>query len=335
VGEGTIPAEMQTTQKSYTQQADATGQKDNGTKASGTIKFYNCNLEDLIAGTDHTIPAGTGVTANGLTFITQQAVTVSPSNYQGPNCKNNKPSSTINIIAQSVGEKYNQAAATYNVANSSTISGQGSATTGGSSQIIKVVSQADVDNAKQKITAQDATAIKQELKQGLSSKGWFPIEATFKTEEGETTVNPVVGTEAASVTVTEKVTYSMMGVKQDDLKKLVANDVKDQIDESKQAILDYGLVNAVYKPQNQQATTTLLSVDTTAVAGSDLNLAEIKKQVAGKKSGDAKSIIGDFPGVTSVDVRYRPFWVSSTPKNTGKINITVEKPVIKNNNGQQ
>lgn len=331
IDEGVVPALAQTTQKTFTQQAEATGQLDKGTKASGqvTLTLKDCSQDQV------SIPAGAGLSANGLTFITQQSATLT-SVKVGPQCRNSEfpqfSSRKVDVVAQGNGDKYNIPAATYTVASASNVSGTGTAMSGGTSNIVKVVSQSDIDSAKQKIAAQDTAAIKQELKQGLGTKGWFVIEATFKAAESEVTTSAKVGDEAANVNVTEKITYSMMGTKESDLKKLVANDLRDKIDENKQSILDYGLTDAVYKLQNQQDKTTLISLDATVVAGSDLNLDEIRKQVAGKKSGDAKQLIGDYPGVTNVDVNYRPFWVSKIPKNTGKINITVEKPVIKNQN---
>jgi autotransporter adhesin len=110
---------------------------------------------------------------------------------------------------------------------------------------------------------------------------------------------------------------------------LIDNAVKDKIDSSKQKIIDYGLSTATFKLQNQNSSNTLVSMTDTAIAGSDLDLADIRKQVAGKKSGDAKEIIGKYPSITNVDIHYSPFWVSSIPKNTSKINITVEKPTVK------
>lgn len=139
-----------------------------------------------------------------------------------------------------------------------------------------------------------------------------------------------MGDEAANVTVTQKTTYTMFGVKQADLKKIVTNAVSDKIDTTKQSIIDFGLEEATFKLQNQQAKTALVSLDTTAIAGSDLNLDEIKKQVAGKKANDAKEIISKYPGVTEVNVRYSPFWVKSIPKKEGKITVTVEKPTVNN-----
>jgi hypothetical protein len=67
-------------------------------------------------------------------------------------------------------------------------------------------------------------------------------------------------------------------------------------------------------------------MDATATAGPDIDTNALKKQVAGKKSGDIKSIIQDNPGVTGVDVHFSPFWISKAPSNTGKITITFAKP---------
>jgi len=43
------------------------------------------------------------------------------------------------------------------------------------------------------------------------------------------------------------------------------------------------------------------------------------------KSGDAKDLINQMPGVTTLDIKLSPFWVSSIAKNQAKITITVGK----------
>jgi len=119
----------------------------------------------------------------------------------------------------------------------------------------------------------------------------------------------------------------MLGVKEDDLQKVIANDISDKIDTKKQSILEYGLQKATFSPQTPiDVNGGTVIMQTTAVAGPDINVETIKQQVAGKKSGDAQEIIKAYPGVTSVKVTYSPFWVGSIPKKTGKISVTVEKP---------
>lgn len=323
-----VPAQAQQTQKTVTQQAEATGQLDKGTKATGSVvlALKDCSQEQV------TVPAGSGLSVNGLTYITQQGAVLN-SVKVGPNCRNDlAPSSstkTVAIIAQNNGDKYNTPSATFTVANFANVGAIGSAA-GGTSVIVKVVSQADIDGLKQKITAQDTIAIKKELQQALTGRGLFAVDGSFSNAEPEVISSVKAGDEAATVTVTQKTTYTMLGAKQEDLKKIVAAAVDDKIDKNKQQILDHGLGTAVFKMQSQRGTSTLVSFDVTAVAGTDINLDDVKKQVAGKKSNDAKEIIGKYPGVTDVTVDYSPFWVSSIPKKAGKITVTVEKPTIKN-----
>ncbi|HEU4914649.1 MAG TPA: hypothetical protein VFT16_04595 [Candidatus Saccharimonadales bacterium] len=331
VEDAEIPAKIQQTQKTVAQQAAATGQKDKGTKAVGSVVFYYCNVQDLFLGNSATVPAGTAVSTGGLVYVTTKAVSVPPSHFKSDqSCKKDVPSSSVGIVAQNAGDKYNIAPADYTVAGNSSLSGQGSSTAGGTSNIVKTITQTDIDSAKQKIAEQDTTAIKSELKNGLTGQGLFVIEGTFKAGDPEASTSAAVGDEAESVTVTAKTTYTMAGVKEGDLKKVIANQVNKEIDPAKQSILDYGLDGAVFKLQNQQATEILVTLQSTAVAGSDLDLTAIKKAVAGKKANDAKEIIGEYPGVTSVDVKYSPFWVSSIPGKTNKITISVEKPASKN-----
>lgn len=324
---GTMLATLQQTQKTQNQQVAATGQQNNGQKATGNIKFYNCNQADTLSGTNRTIPAGTGVTANGRTFITAQDVIVPPSHFTGGgSCKNDMPSSSIGMTAQTGGTSYNQSATNYSVAGYSSITGSGTDTTGGTDDITKIVTQADIDSAKQKISAQETDPIKQGLKSSLIAKGLYAVDATFNAGSPDVKTNVNVGDKADTVTVTETITYTMLGVHEADLQKVIANDVDTKIDPNKQSILDYGLANPVFTVQSQDQNGGVVTMQAEVIAGPDLKITPIKKQVAGKKAGDAKEIIKANPGVTDVTVTYSPFWVSSIPKNTSKITITIQKP---------
>ena len=82
VDDAVLPAKLQQTQKTASQQVATTGEKDKGTKATGevTVSLQDCSQDQV------TIPAGTGVSSGGLTFITQQSTTLS-SVKVGNQCK--------------------------------------------------------------------------------------------------------------------------------------------------------------------------------------------------------------------------------------------------------
>ncbi len=321
VPSGTIPATAKQVQKTLNQSVDATGQQNNGATAGGSVAVKNCSDSAV------SLPQGTGLSSNGLTYLTQEALTLGPGNFDSHgNCKSNTPTASVDIQAQQPGAKYNQAAGA-SFAIAAGVTGVGADITGGTDNITKIVTQADIDNATQKISQQDSTGIKQELTTDLTNVGSLPIAETFNAGAPQTKSDVAANAAADKVTVTQTITYTMFGVKQADLQQIIANDVNKHIDPTKQSILDYGLSSAQYGIQQQPTDSgATLTLQTNVIAGPDLKTDAIKKQIAGKKSGDAIAALKQNPGVTDATVSYSPFWVSSIPKNTGKITVTIEKP---------
>lgn len=324
---GIVPAKTQSTDKTLTAAADATGQQNNGQKATGTITVVNCSDNTV------SLAAGTGFSAGGLTYVSTNAVSVPQSDYKmsggGFTCKEDG-TANVNVVAQTAGAKYNAGATSYSIAGSpSNVKAKGSAMSGGTDDITKIVQSSDIEAAKSKISAQDTSAIKTQLKSQLENQGLKAIDATFVAGAPAITTSVSAGAAADSVTVTEKITYTMMGAAQSDLKKLVASTVNSKINTSKQAITDYGLDDASFTSQDPGSGTVSMAV--TAVAGPDLKIADLRKQVAGKKTGDAQKILKTNPGVTDINVTYSPFWVTSIPGNQSKITITIEKPTTTTN----
>lgn len=322
----TVPAKLVSEPKTYTQQAIATGQKNTGTKATGSITMTAQACAPNL-GQPNAVPAGTGVSSGGLTFITQTTTHFSPSGTSVPNsgsCLNYAATAATDIIAQGGGTNYNITSGTFKVAGRADVTATGS-TTGGTDQLVQVLSQADVDGATAKIVTDNST-VKQNLATQLSKANYFAVLATFSTGTPVITTSANVGDTVANVTVTEVVTYTMFGAKETDLTALINNNIKTQIDTAKQSVLNSGLSTGTFTLQSSTATTAIVTMDTTAEVGPQLNPATIKKQVAGKKTGDVKSMLQGNPDVTGVDVKLSPFWVTSVPKNTSKITVIIAKP---------
>lgn len=321
---GTIPAKLVSQQKTSTQQAPATGQRNNGERAKGEVRISNCSDEDEL-----TIPAGTGVSSNGLTFITQNTVTFELSGKTSRGCvsRDGVTAQTVSVTAQAGGAKYNLPAATnFTVAS---VQGVEAASTeeftGGTDVIVKVVTQADIDAAKQKISAAEGS-IKQDLRKLLQGDNLTAITSTYAAAQPKLTNSAEAGSVADNVTVTSTTNYSMFGIKQDDLEKVVKADIDRQIDTKKQDILNNGIDEATYRVANRTETVAEVDFETVATAGPDLKIDDLKKQVAGKKPGDIKQMLQNVPGVTDVQVVLSPFWVNSVPKKTEKITITIADP---------
>lgn len=319
--DGTIPAKLQQQQKTFTQQAATTGQKNNGTKASGEISMAGkkCSLEPL-----EDVPAGSGVSSNGLTYITQDNTSFHPTQVKN-GCVSYQADSATAVIAQTGGSNYN-GANTFTVAGRSEVTASVSkAISGGTDDIVQTVNQNDINNAKAKINIEDAS-IKKDLQDRLKDSGYFAILATYSTGTPSTTTSASVGQVANNVTVTEVVTYTMFGVHEDDLEALVDHDVRTQIDTDRQSILSRGLDKARFNVEEASTAGAKVTMNTKATAGPDLDKEAIKKAAAGKKSGPVKDDLENQPGVKGVEVKLSPFWVSSIPKKLDKITVTIAEP---------
>lgn len=322
---GILPAKLAQQSKTYTQQVPTTGQKNNGNKAQGTVAMTAGPCSPNVP---NDVPAGTGLSYNNQTYITQSNVSFTPTVSKGK-CTfqgiDGGGQANISITAQSGGTSFNVSGVTFSVSGRSDVSASGSASNGTDS-IVQTVNQNDINNAKSKISATNDTAVKQDLDSQLKGDNYYPIEATYNTATPVVTSSANVGDVASNVTVTETISYTMFGVKQSDLNALIDNNVNAQIDTSKQSILDTGLNQAVFNVNTISASSAQLSMSTKATAGPQLNTDNIKQQAAGKRIGEIKSQISGNPDVTSVDVSLSPFWVSTAPKNTKRITVNIAKP---------
>jgi hypothetical protein len=326
--EGTLPAMVVNKQKTGSQQTSTSGEKNNGNKAAGnvTLALNDCSVDTV------TIPAGTGVSAGDKTFITTASAKLDSVKIAGV-CRNSdfKDISTekVGVTAQKAGSAYNIGPGNYVVAGYSNVSGSSAdSMSGGTDNIVKVVTQGDIDSAKQKVLDKDkdTSAIKEELTNKLAGSGFHAISETFQAGEPSVSPSANVGDQTDTVSVSVATNYTLYGAKEADLKAIIANNVKGKIDAKKQVILKDGLNDAQIEVTAVATSGPLqLAMSTTSLAGPNIQIDKLAAQFAGKKTGEVTTIAKATPGVTDVSVKYSPFWVSKVPKKTDRIAIVIEK----------
>ncbi len=322
VAKNVVPIIKKEVKKTQVEKVAASGERNDGKKASGTMSLKNC----IFDGQSYTIPAGTGFTSDGMTFITNASITLDPAVYAGPdNCVSG--SKSVSVTAVNAGSKYNLSARGYTVPGAynkpeGQITASGSAMTGGTDKITKVVSQENIDTAKQAALDKTKEEAVTELAEAISKDQLIAINDTFSEGKPEVTATPKVNEPTSEVSVEVKVTYSQLGIKKSDLTQLVEQEVNKHIDASKQQIQNTGLDEATVRITSKPSKTEYkLELETVATAGPQLDAEGIKKEVAGKKKGLTKDIIMARPGVQDVDIHYSPFWVASTPSRQNRINV--------------
>jgi cytoskeletal protein RodZ len=122
--QGLIPAELKSTTLTSTQKVQATGEQNNGKKASGSVDMTarKCSGNPFDFPSD--VAAGTGISTNGLFYITQQVTSFHGTGVDG-GCYTYAANSSTSVIAQSAGTKYNVSGATFSVTGRSDVSATG------------------------------------------------------------------------------------------------------------------------------------------------------------------------------------------------------------------
>lgn len=322
---GRVPGILKELKKSEVQKAAATGQKDMGTKASGsvTLSLTDCSKEQV------TVPAGTTVSSSNLNFITQADVTMQSVKI-GPNCRNsdfkNVSTAKVSVVAQNAGDQYNVSSRNYTVAGFPNVSGSGEAMKGGTSKIVKVVSQQDIDNLKNKIVETANATANEEIKKLLQDENYFAIADTFTPKDPVVTSNPGVNAEADEVTVSVSLTYTMAGASKEGLDEVLKVALEKKINTDQQKILNNGLDSAAIRINSKKPNGEVsFQLDVRATAGVEQNVDDIRQAIAGKKKSEAEAIIRSREGVEDVTVSYSPFWVSKVPGNVNKITVEFDQ----------
>ena len=68
-----------------------------------------------------------------------------------------------------------------------------------------------------------------------------------------------------------------------------------------------------------------VTVKSTLVAGPEIDQNALKKELAGKKRGDAESTLKSRPGITEARVDFSPFWVNKVPSKEAKVTFNIEQ----------
>lgn len=304
-------------------QFDATGTKNVGDKATGTVEFANNNASAM------TIAQGTQLkSSSGLVFTTDAAVTVPAATLTfSMDCGSDHlcpGTATTGVTAAEGGTDYNGASGSLSGAPNGVAVSFTDATTGGTDKTAKVVTAEDVKNATEELNGKvkENDEVKAQLKNQFSSSV-VPIEASFSANKSKPKSSPAVGGEAnGQATLSIDVTYTMLGVDKSELSSYLDVAAKSGIDEvSDQRVYDNGKDSATFSEYHSRSGADSAQLTATAKLGPDIKDDEIKEKVKGKQYGDIQADIGAINGVDNVDTKFWPFWVNAVPNDTKRITV--------------
>lgn len=306
----TIKATRQEQKKDLAVEFTPTGKKKVGDKATGQVQFSTNAITML----GKTIPAGTEITSSsGAVYLTNSAATFSLDNFSGIK---------VGVTAEDIGPSYNGATGNASGAPSGVSVKFTTATSGGTSREVTVVSADDVAKATDKLNEQKDDTLKAKLTGAFGSSSVI-IGDSYQEKRSDPAPSVAVDAEASGpVSLKTTLTVSMMAIDKVDLSNYLKSTIKDEIKGKKaQKIYKDGAEGAKFSQfgENEGAFTVRLSANGTV--GPEINEAEVKEQAKGKSYGDIQSSIESIEGIDDVDTKFWPFWVRTVPNDVKRIAV--------------
>ncbi len=317
----TLRAEQKEITKEVSIAFDATGKKEIGEKATGTVNFSNTSP------LTRTIDAGTALTSEGgKVYQLATAVTIPGASLAwcgGSPCAS-PGAAAGNIVASEPGESYNGASGTMTGAPSGVTTTVSGATSGGTSKTIAVVTKEDVEKAKKQA---EESVDKEQLKKDLGTQfgaSYKVLDETFKLDLASIKASPAVGAEVESGKAAYAGTASatIYAASKDELGKYLTAVLEQQLDDKEQQrVYENGADKAEFGNVVTSDKQLTINVNAKGKIGPTIDEAKIKELAKGKNYGEIQSALTSINGIAEADVKFSPFWVSKAPNDTTKISI--------------
>lgn len=299
-------------EKEISKEYDATGTKDVGTKASGTLTFNNYD------GVETAIAAGASIkSSSGVEFTVDQAISIpkaTASVKPGGVLQTNPGTASGKVTAKDSGDKGNFPASTvYSVTGKTLVTAAGE-TTGGVSKIVKIVTENDIKNADASVKTDLNEFAKSDLDAIAKNEKLSIFDDCIKSDIQSSRASKNVNDESDKFEYTLKVKFSTIGFVKADLDELLISAVEKELGKNKMVVAP-DKAEIAYNLTDKDSSDGKLTADAKIVgrSGEKLSEEEIKNKIKGKSLSSAEKVISENETVEDVKISMNPKFINQVP----------------------
>ena len=317
---------------------EATGQKNQGNKASGEVTVI-ATVSDK--GGTTVINTGDTFSINGLSYTADNSVTM---HYNGDDmsvCKNKDATATefkaqgcriyanVKVTATQAGAKYNIAASSNGWSTVASVEVySNSAISGGTDDVKTVVQQSDIEKAKSELTTAKEDENKKKLYASIGDE-YYIVESSFAQSTSSAEATPGADQEVGSSKPVLKATTTstVYVIEKSKLEEFIAE--KASLEDGQKI---YETKDTYVENFTEGKTSITGRLKTQYYIGPKITESEVVEKIKGKGLGDAQREIRDFYGVSNVTINPSYPWVMTIPGDSNKVNIQFE---VKDKDGNE
>jgi flagellar motility protein MotE (MotC chaperone) len=308
---------------------EATGKKNVGEKASGSVVVYAYFEEKGSVAID----AGATFTNNGLTYVSTSSSSLSWDGSDTDVCDNKDNASSliksgcqisgrIAVTATNPGSSYNIAASSTGWSTTANVGVYSDAAmSGGTDKTVTIVQQSDVDKALSEISLASEDENREKLFETIPEDA-FIIDSSFTQTVGDAVSTPAVGEEV------EEGKKALLTVTTTDTVFTIDKTKVEEFITEKAKLADGFKIYSINDPfiENFLKTDTGYAgkLKTSFVAGPKVTENDVIEIVKGKGLGTAQHDLNDVDGIGSIRIDASFPWVTSVPNNPEKITVVLD-----------
>lgn len=320
----TIPGDLIVVDKTVTKKYQATGKKNIGSKAQGSVTIKN-----TYSTLSQTLVAGTRLEANGLIFRTLSDVEVPGYTDSGGG---NITAGTANVsaTADAPGDQYNISGSFKipgfaGTAKYDKITGvSASAMSGGSTKEVNVVSAADITNAKKSFSDDAKTDVNKEGQDKMKKDETLNDKAQ-KMTIGTLSVSKGADEQADDFTISAPVTFKGLAYKKDDLTKVAFEDFKSKTGPNKQILEDkLDSVDLSFNDIDLDKGTASGEAKASMHIGTKIDEKKVKTEISGDSEQKAQDYLTHLDGIDSVQMDFFPGFLKTVSRLKSHIYLKME-----------
>ncbi len=306
----TVPGNQIEATASKSQTFEATGKKDVGTKASGTVTIYNKTNQDK------RFVAGTIVATDGLQFLTSKTITVEAATTTtgiDPDTlemttKTTPGSADVSVVAADIGSKYNvEVKSTFAIGkfDDSSYSGRNDEEfSGGTKKEVSVVTEEDQNQALESLESDVEEEATKALQAKVTSGRQLLDEAT-KLEVTTKEFSQAVGAEASEFSLTLEVTATSMSINPQDIQSMLDKEIEGKVPDGYTLDTEHSKVNNRVISTDDDGVVHITSTYTAQVIP-DVDTDAMRKQIAGKNPSVVQEYLKSQPNLHGYDITLSP-----------------------------
>lgn len=323
----TIPGKIVTEEEELEKPFAPSGTKNIGAKAKGKITVYNYwddKPHDIVAGSKFS-------TSGGVVFVSTSAVTVPAghANIIPPSSYEINPPGTIdvNVEAETVGEQGNIGMSDFTITNlpkiqQSKIYGKSSAPmTGGTNNLVKVVSDKDIADAKTSTENELKDTISNKIKSGLSGNEKL-LDSAISASVTSESASAKSGDQVDTFNYKAKIKSDALVFSEDDFKAVLLESARGKLPAEKD-IVSNDSQSVKYEVASSDVAKGSIKLKGTFagfIAGK-YDVEAMKSAIRFKSINNATAKLTGYPGVLSANISITPSFLRSLPVLTRGITI--------------